>query len=446
MGVIVRRTALPGPRSQAILSRKEAVVPNALSVYTPFVVEKAEGAVVHDVDGNSFIDMSGGIGCLNVGHAAEAVRAAIAAQAGRFTHTDFTVIPYEGYVGLAERLVSLVPGHGPRKAAFFNSGAEAVENAVKFARAFTRRQALIAFTGGFHGRTLLTMSLTSKVHPYKAGLGPFAPGVHRAPYAYCYRCPLGLEHPRCELACAAAVEQMFVTTVAEEEVAALVVEPIQGEGGFIVPPAGFLQRLEAICRQRGIVFVADEVQTGYGRTGRFFACEHAGLDPDLVVVAKSMAAGMPLSGVIGRAAIMDAPPDSAIGGTYVGNPVALAAAHAVLDEIANRQLLAAAERIGATIRARFRDMQDRYSAIGDVRGVGAMMALELVQDRQSRTPAPELTARILRRAVEGGAIYLRAGLYGNVIRVLVPLVISPAELDEALGVLDEAFAVECGRG
>ncbi len=442
MGAIVRRTALPGPRSQSVLARKEAVVPGALSVYAPLVAARAEGALVHDIDGNTFIDMSGGIGCLNVGHGAPAVRDAIADQAGRFTHTDFTVIPYEAYVALAERLVAIAPGTGARKAAFFNSGAEAVENAVKFARAHTGRQALIAFNGGFHGRTLLAMTLTSKTHPYKAGFGPFAPEVYRAPYAYCYRCPLGLHHPECGVACADAVEEMFTTQVAAESVAALIVEPIQGEGGFVVPPAAFLQRLEAVCRRHGIAFIADEVQTGYGRTGRFFACEHFGLEPDLIVVAKSMAAGMPLSGVVGRAEIMDAPADSAIGGTYVGNPVALAAANAVLDEIRGRDLLGAAERIGARIRARFLDMQRRYPVIGDVRGVGAMMAMELVQDRQTRTPAAELTARVLRRAVEGGAIYLRAGIHGNVIRVLVPLVISEDELDEALDVLDGALAAE----
>lgn len=438
----MRRTPLPGPRSRAILERKEAVVPRALSVYVPAVVARAEGALVHDVDGNTFIDMSGGIGCMNVGHSASAVRHGIAAQAARFTHTDFSVIPYESYVSLAERLVALAPGEGAHKAAFFNSGAEAVENAVKFARAHTGRQALVAFSAGFHGRTLLTMSLTSKVHPYKEGFGPFAPEVYRAPYAYCYRCPLGLRHPDCGVACADAVEQMFTTQVAAETVAAMVIEPIQGEGGFVVPPAAFLQRLESMCRERGIDFIADEVQTGYGRTGRFFACEHFGIAPDLVVVAKSMAAGMPLSGVIGRAEVMDAPGDSTIGGTYVGNPVALAAAHAVLDEVAEHDLLGAATRLGVRIRTRFLEMQQRYACIGDVRGVGAMMALELVTDRQTKEPAAALTARVLRRAVEQGAIYLRAGIHHNVIRVLAPLILSDEELDEALGVLDDAFAVE----
>lgn len=442
LGSIVRRTALPGPKTRAILERKEAVVPQALSVYVPAVIDWAEGALVHDVDGNVFIDLSGGIGCLSVGHRNEAVRQAMVEQGDRFTHTDFTVIPYEPYIALAERLAQLAPGPSPKKVALFNSGAEAVENAVKFARAHTGRQAIIAFSGAFHGRTLLAMTMTSKVSPYKAGFGPFAPEVYRAPYAYCYRCPLGLRYPECGVACADAVESMFTTTVAASSVAAMVIEPIQGEGGFVVPPAEFLRRLEELCREHGIDFVADEVQTGYGRTGRFFACEHFHLTPDLITVAKSMAAGMPLSGVIGRTEVMDAPGDSSIGGTYVGNPLSCAAGMAVLDEIESRDLLHRARDIGERLEQRFRAFQDRFSLIGDVRGLGAMQAMELVEDRATRKPAPERTARVLRRAMERGAIFLRAGVYGNVIRVLVPLVISDEELDEALDALEEALRDE----
>jgi 4-aminobutyrate aminotransferase/(S)-3-amino-2-methylpropionate transaminase len=419
-------------------------VPNALSVYVPAVIARAEGALVHDLDGNVFVDMSGGIGCLNVGHAAPEVVRAVADQAARFTHTDFTVIPYEGYVSLAERLAARVPGAWPKKAAFFNSGAEAVENAVKFARAHTGRPALVAFTGAFHGRTLLTMTLTSKVHPYKAGFGPFAPEVYRAPYPYCYRCPWGLEHPSCGLACFDAFQALFTTHLAVESLAAVVVEPIQGEGGFVVPPREFLARLEAFCREHGVLFVADEIQTGYGRTGRFLAVEHFAVAPDLVVLAKSIAAGLPLSAVVGRADVLDAPGDGAIGGTYIGNPVALAAAHAVLDVLERDGLPERAERLGARLRARFLAMQERFPCIGDVRGIGAMLALELVEDRATRAPAPELTARVLRRAVERGAIFLRAGVHGNVIRVLMPLVIREEELEEALDALEAAFADEVG--
>ena len=445
MESIVRRTAIPGPRSQAILARKEAVVPAALSVHVPAVIASAEGALVTDVDGNTFIDMSGGIGCLNVGHSAPAVRAAMHAQVDLFSHTDFTVIPYEPYVELAERLVALAPGAGPKKAAFFNSGAEAIENAVKFARAHTGRPGLVAFSGAFHGRTLLAMTLTSKTHPYKAGFGPFAPEVHRAPYPYIYRAPAGVSAAEHGLACADELERMFTTHVAAESVAAVILEPVQGEGGFVVPPPEFLRRVQEICRAHEIVLIADEVQTGFGRTGRFFASEHSGLEPDLLVVAKSMAAGMPLSGVIGRADIMDAPGDSAIGGTYVGNPVACAAGLAVVEEIGRQGLLARAERVGAHIRRRFLDLQERFPQVGDVRGVGAMMAMELVEDRRTKAPARDLTGRVLTRAVQEGAIFLRAGIYGNVIRVLVPLVITEAQIDEAVDVLDRALQAESGR-
>ncbi len=445
MGSIVRSTPIPGPVAQRILARKDAVVPDALSAYVPTVIERGEGALVHDVDGNTFIDMSGGIGCLNVGHGNPAVAEAMADQAHRFTHTDFTVIPYESYIALAERLAPKAPGTGPKKVAFFNSGAEAVENAVKFARAYTQRQAIVVFTGAFHGRTLLAMSMTSKVVPYKAGFGPFAPEVYRAPYANCYRCPLHLRYPDCGIACADEVERMFTTHVDPRSVAAMVVEPVQGEGGFIVPPAEFLQRLQTLCRQHGIAFVADEVQTGYGRTGKFFACEHFGIEPDLIAVAKSMAAGMPLSGVIGRAEIMDAPADSAIGGTYVGNPLCCRAGLAVMDELEHRDLIPRAEAIGKHLAERFGDMQRRHPAIGDVRGLGAMQGIELVEDRESKRPARDLTGRVLSRAVQDGAIFLRAGVDGNVIRVLVPLVITDAQLDEALDILDQALATETAR-
>ncbi len=440
MGAIVLRTPIPGPRSLEILRRKQAVVPGALSVHVPAVVASAGGALVHDVDGNTLIDLSGGIGCLNVGHGNRAVAEAMKAQIDRFWHTDFTVMPYEPYVALAERLAALVPGAGRKKAAFFNSGAEAVENAVKFARAFTGRPAVIAFTGGFHGRTLLAMTMTSKTHPYKAGFGPFAPEVYRAPYPYPYRAAEGMSPEACGQWCADQFEAMFTTTVAAESVAAAVVEPIQGEAGFIVPPPGFLPRIAEICRRHGILLVADEVQTGLGRTGRLFACEHFGVAPDLVVLAKSLAAGMPLSAVVGRADVLDAAGDSTIGGTYVGNPVACAAALAVCDEIERLGLVQRAEALGARIRARLERMQDAHAAIGEVRGLGAMLAIELVEDRRSRVPAARRTADVLRTCVERGAVFLRAGLHGNVIRLLLPLVTPDAELDEALDVLDEALA------
>src|SRR5438477_5325462 len=311
------RTEIPGPRSREILERKERVVAEPLSVFLPVVVEEARGATLTDVDGNTFIDFTGGVGCLNVGHSNPQVVAAAQEQLSRFSHTDFTIVPYEVYVTLAERLCELAPVRKPAKAAFFNAGAEAVENAIKFARSFTGRPGVVAFEGGFHGRTLLALSLTSKTHPYKAGLGPFAPEVYRVPFPNAYR-------GRSAAEAVAALERALITQVAAETVAAIVVEPVQGEGGFIPAPREFMEGLRAICDREGILLVVDEVQSGFGRTGRMFAVEHYGVEPDLITVAKSMAAGMPLSGVVGRAEIMDAPGDSAIGGTYVGNPVAQA--------------------------------------------------------------------------------------------------------------------------
>ncbi len=432
-------TGVPGPRSTEILQRKGAVVADALSCYAPVVVAEGQGATLTDVDGNTFIDFAGGVGCLAVGHAHPRVVAAVQEQAQRFTHTDFTVVPYEVYVDLAERLCELTPIDGPAKAAFFNSGAEAIENAVKFARVYTGRPAVIAFDGGFHGRTLLALSLTSKTHPYKAGLGPFAPEVYRVPYPNDYRGP--------DVGTAlAALEGALVTQVAAEQVAAIVIEPIQGEGGFVVCPQSFLEGARRICDEHGIVLIVDEVQTGFGRTGRMFAIEHTGVEPDLMVVAKSIAAGLPLSGVLGRAEIMDAPGDSAIGGTYVGNPVAQAAAVAVLDVFEEEALLDRASQIGETMRARMLAWQDRFAAIGDVRGVGAMLAIELVRERATREPAPELAASICEHAMGAGLILLHAGIYGNCIRVLVPLVIGDGELEEALDVWEHALETVLSGG
>jgi len=410
------KTAIPGPRSREILARKEQVVADPLSVYMPVVIERGEGATLTDVDGNTFIDFSGGVGCLNVGHANPRVVEAVQEQAAKFFHTDFTIVPYEAYVTLAERLVATAPISGPVKAAFFNAGTEAVENAVKFARAYTNRSGVIAFEGGFHGRTLLSLSLTSKTHPYKAGLGPFAPDVYRVPFAQDYRGPDADE-------ALAALERALVTQVAAENVAAIVIEPIQGEGGFVVAPRAFLEGVRRICSDNGIVLVVDEVQTGFGRTGKFWGIEHYGIEPDVMCIAKSIAAGLPLSGVLGRKEIMDAPGDSAIGGTYVGNPVAQVAALAVLGE---------------TIHERMHAWQRRWPAIGDVRGLGAMLAIELVHDPATKDPAPELATKVVEAAAERGLLLLKSGIYSNCIRVLVPLVITDAELDEALGVWEDA--------
>ena len=426
------RTEIPGPRSREIIERKERVVADPLGLYLPIVVADGHGATVTDADGNSFVDFAGGVGCLNVGHAHPRVVAAVQEQAARFFHTDFTIVPYEIYVEYAERLTALAPFSGPVKAGFFNAGAEAVENAVKFARGYTRRPAVIGFEGAFHGRTLLALTLTSKTHPYKAGLGPFAPEVYRVPFPDEYRgitARIALD----------ALERALATQVAAETVAAIVVEPVLGEGGFVPAPQEFLEGLRAICDREGIVLVVDEVQTGFGRTGRMFAIEHYGVEPDLMTVAKSIAGGLPLSGVLGKAEIMDSLWDGGVGGTYVGNPVALAAAVAVLDVFEEEGLVERAQRIGETIRSRMLGWQERFDAIGDVRGLGAMLAVEYVEDRETKEPAPGIASRVAEEAAVRGLLLLKAGVHSNCNRVLCPLVITDAELDEGLGAWEEAL-------
>jgi 4-aminobutyrate aminotransferase / (S)-3-amino-2-methylpropionate transaminase / 5-aminovalerate transaminase len=426
------RTKIPGPRSQEILARKERVIADPLSVYLPVVIQEGRGATLTDVDGNTFIDFTGGVGCLNVGHSHPRLVEAAQEQLGRFSHTDFTIVPYETYVALAERLLELAPFTSPAKAAFFNAGTEAVENAVKFARLYTGRPAVIAFEGAFHGRTLLSLTLTSRPHPYKAGMGPLAPEVYRAPFPSDYR------GPSAEVALA-ELEQLFLTQVAAEQVAAIIVEPQLGEGGFVPAPPEFMQGLRRICDEHGIVLVVDEVQTGFARTGKLFAVEHSGIEPDLMTLAKSIAGGLPLSAVLGKAEILDAAHEGAVGGTFVGNPVALAAAVAVLDVIEEEGLCERAEAVGETIRRRMHAWQERVPPIGDVRGLGAMVALELVRDRDSKQPAPELAEAVIDAAFRRGLLLMRAGVHSNCIRVLCPLVITDAELDEALAVWEEAL-------
>src|SRR5215207_439533 len=431
------RTAIPGPRSQEILERKHRVIANAKSVVHPIVAQEGRGATLTDVDGNRFIDFTGGVGCLNTGHCHPRVVEAAAEQLTRFAHTDFTVVPYEPYVELAERLLERAPFTVPAKAAFFNAGTEAVENAVKFARLATGRPAVIAFERAFHGRTILSMTLTSRPHPYKLGMGPLAPEVYRAPFPSDYRGP-DVETALAEL------RQMFTVHVAAEQVAAIIVEPVQGEGGFLPAPKEFLEGLRAICDEHGICLIADEVQTGFARTGTLFAIEQSGVEPDLIIVAKSIAAGLPLSGVLGKAEILDAAHDGAVGGTYVGNPVAQAAALAVLDVIEEEGLCDRSVAIGETIRARMRSWQDRWPEVGDVRGLGAMTALELVADPETKDPAPDVASRVVEEAARRGLLMIKSGMYGNCIRVLVPLVVSDAELDEGLDVWAESLEAVLG--
>ena len=425
--------AIPGPKSKALLAEKQQYVANAIGIHLPAVVQRAEGALLTDVDGNTFLDLSGGVGCLNVGHSHPKVVAAIIDQARRFTHTDFSVAPYESYIRLCQRLCRLAPGPRPKKAILFNSGTEAVENAVKIARAATGRAGLVAFQGAFHGRTYMSLSLTSKVEPYKKNFGPFMPEVYRVPFPDPYRSG----EPDPTRMVMRHFDDLFTTHVQADRVAAIVVEPVLGEGGFVVPPVNFFKELRALADRHGILLIVDEIQTGIGRTGRMFAVEHFGIEADLMTVAKSIAVGLPISAVVGVRDVIDQLPESSLGGTYVGNPVACAAALAVLDIMEEERLVSRAAVLGERMLGRFRHLQARSPLIGDVRGLGAMVAMELVRDRATKEPAARETAEVIRRAMTRGVLLLRAGIYSNVIRILTPLVISDAQLDQALGVLEE---------
>jgi 4-aminobutyrate aminotransferase/(S)-3-amino-2-methylpropionate transaminase len=422
------------------MRRRQTAVARGVSHATPIFAARAEGAILEDVDGNRFLDFAGGIGVVNAGHRAPRVVAAIREQLDAFIHTCFSVAPYEKYIALAEKLNSLVPGAFAKKSVLVNSGAEAIENAVKIARAYTRRPAIICFEDAFHGRTMLTMSLTSKTHPYKAGFEPFATDVYRIPYAYCYRCSYSLQYPSCNVFCAQHLEDTFKRVVASEAVAAVVVEPVLGEGGFVAPPREFFAILQETCKRHGILFIADEVQSGFGRTGTMFASEYYGITPDILVSAKSIAAGMPLAAVTGRAEVMDAPALGGLGGTYGGNPLACAAALAAIETLERENLPERAEKLGQRFDARARDWKKRWPLIGDVRGLGAMRALELVRSRDTREPAKEEADEVLRHCREHGLILLSAGSYGNVLRLLVPLVITEDQFDEGLDVLESSLA------
>jgi 4-aminobutyrate aminotransferase/(S)-3-amino-2-methylpropionate transaminase len=439
MPAIQLRTAVPGPKSRALMQRRNQAVARGVAHATPVFAARAEGAIVEDVDGNRFIDFAGGIGCNNVGHRASRVMDAIRGQIENFLHTCFSVAPYEGYIALAEKLNALTPGDFAKKTILVNSGAEAIENAVKIARCYTRRPAVICFEDAFHGRTMLTMSLTSKTHPYKAGFEPFAADIYRIPYAYCYRCSYSLRYPECAVFCAHHLRDTFKRVVASESVAAVLVEPVLGEGGFVAPPVEFFSIVQEICREHGILMIADEVQSGFGRTGRLFAIEHYGITPDLLVSAKSLGGGMPLAAVTGRAEIMDSGDVGGLGGTFGGNPVSCAAALAVIQTFEEDNLSARAEHLGDRFLRRAEMWQKRYPLIGDIRGLGAMRAMELVRSADSREPAKEETAAIIRYCYEHGVLAISAGTYGNVVRLLVPLIISDADFDEGLDVLEAAF-------
>jgi len=448
-GVIQIRTEIPGPKSRALLARRAAAVPRGVPAVTPIAIVHAEGAIVTDADGNRLIDFGGGIGVVNTGHRHPGVVEAVRAQLDRFAHVCFPVSTYEPYVELAERLNRITPGSHEKRSFMVNSGAEAVENAVKVARAFTGRPAVVCFEHGFHGRTSLALALTAKVVPYKKGFGPFAPEVYRIPYPYCYRCERvgqrGSEAAgRCCMAEAEYFERVFAGLVDPGSVAAIVMELELGEGGFVPAPVEYVQALAAFAKSHGILFVADEIQTGFGRTGAMFACEHYGLVPDIITTAKSLAGGLPLAAVTGRADVMEAADPGGLGGTYGGNPLACAAALAVLDAMDRERIPERGRRIGERVTARFRSWAARVPRIGDVRGLGAMVGMELVADPASKAPDKALTVRLLAAALRRGLIVLSSGTYGNVVRVLAPLTIEDEVLDEGLeamgAALEEALA------
>jgi 4-aminobutyrate aminotransferase/(S)-3-amino-2-methylpropionate transaminase len=420
--------------NKQLAARLAAAVPRGISIATALFAERAENAELWDVEGRRYIDFAGGIAVQNIGHRHPRVLAAVRAQLDAFTHTCFQVVPYEVYLRLAERLARLAPGSASKKVMLLSTGAEAIENAVKIARAATRRPAIISFTGGFHGRTMMALALTGKVHPYKEGFGPFSADVFHAPFPDQYRA--GNTSPL------AGIEALFRSSVEPSRVAAVVIEPVQGEGGFNVAPFEFLRALRELCDRHGILLVADEIQTGFGRTGKMFAIEHAGVVPDLIAIAKAIGGGFPIAGVIGRADVMDAPEPGGLGSTFAGNPIACAAGLAVLEVLEQEGVIARAQKLGEHLAARLAALAQnpRFKCIGDVRGLGPMMAMEFVKDRASREPAPELAKAITMRAAERGLIVLSCGIFGNVIRMLPPLTASLELIDEGLAILEASIA------
>lgn len=432
------QTTIPGPKSLELLERRKKAVANSVSISrSQIFVNHAEGAILTDVDGNRFIDFTGGIGCMNSGHSAPRVVDAVTKQMANYQHLCFQAIMYEPYVALAEKLVQITPGKFAKKAALFNSGAEAMENAIKVARRVTGRQAVVCFEHAFHGRTLLTLTLTSKVKPYKDGFGPFAPEVYQAPYPYVFHRPQGMSESAYIDECIHNFHRFLKATVAPERIAAIVLEPELGEGGFVVPPQKFIDDLVKVCRTNGILFIADEIQSGFARTGKMFACEHLGLEPDMIAMAKSISGGLPLSALVGKAEIMDAVHSGGLGTTFGGNPVACAAALAAIETIEQDSLCERAMKIGQTVKDRLQKLATEVKCIGEVRGLGAMVGLEIVKN--GRDPDKETTEKIVLQCAKNGLLFVTAGVEGNVIRCLMPLCITDDQLAEALDVWEQVL-------
>ena len=441
--MIHRVTEIPGPKSRALLDRRAAAITKGLGKSTDVVVERAEGALVHDVDGNTLIDLAGGIGMTAAGHCPESVVAAITAQAQKLLHPCMLVATYEPYIALCELLNEVTPGDFPKKSILANSGAEAVENAIKIARAYTKRAGVLCFEGGYHGRTLLTLSLTSKYGLFKQGFGPFAPEIYRIPAPEPFRRPAGMSEDDYVTGCIRVLERALIAQIDPASLAAIIIEPVQGEAGFIPMPKRFLARIRELCTQHGIVMIADEVQTGFGRTGTLFAIEQSDLVPDLITTAKALGAGLPISATTGRADIMDAPHVGGVGGTYGGSPIACAAAIEAIELIRRPEFLAHARHIGDVLRSELLRMQAASKLVGDVRGLGPMLLVELVTDHDAKTPAAAHALAVIKRAVASGVLLIRAGLYSNCIRFMPPLTISEAELREALAIVrDSLYFVE----
>ncbi|WP_394579484.1 4-aminobutyrate--2-oxoglutarate transaminase [Cytobacillus firmus] len=442
MGSINIRTELPGPKAKELLAKKEKNVPKGPFNTMQTFAAKGDGALLTDIDGNTFLDFAGAIGTLNVGHCPPRVVEALHAQIDQYLHPCFHVMMYEPYIKLAEKLNSITPGNHSKKTFFLSTGAEAVENAVKIARKYTGRKGIISFERGFHGRTYMSMSLTSKVKPYKYEFGPFAPETYKWPYPYYYRSE-GLKDKDHDNALLKRFETFFLSEVPPEEVAAVIMEPVQGEGGFVMPSSHFIKGVKALCEKHGILFIADEVQTGFGRTGKMFAMEHYDVVPDLMTMSKSIGAGLPVSAVTGRADIMDSPNIGEIGGTYGGSPLGCAAALEVIRTIEEEGLLERANEIGSLFTEKFSDFPLKYKQVGEVRSLGAMCAIEFVKDQETKDPNKEIVQEILSKAHNRGLIIMSAGLYGNIIRLLSPLVTTNEQLDEGFSILEEVIGECC---
>jgi len=431
--------SLPGPKSAQILEKRNRFVARGISTSVPVCVKEAKGALIEDIDGNVFVDFTAAIGVQNVGHCDDNVVEAIRQQAGQYIHPCFHVAMYEPYIDLAQKLAAMVPGSKPKKVMFANSGAEADENAIKISRRYTKKTGIISLENAFHGRTFMTMSITSKVKPYKNGFGPFSTDTYKIPSAYCYRCPYGCQYPQCGIACAEKLRTLLKGEMSSDTIACLIAEPVQGEGGFIVPPKGYLETLQSICNENNIVFIIDEVQAGFGRTGKLFASEHFDIEPDLVTMSKSIAAGMPLSAVAGEAQIMDAANPGEIGGTYGGSPLACQASLKVIEKFEQGGLLEKAQALGDYLMQRLLEMQEKYEVIGDVRGLGAMIGIEFVNNKQDKAINSDIVKKIVPYAASQGALFLSAGIFGNVLRLLPPLVMTWEQAEFGMDILEGAI-------